>query len=246
MILGLTPAGLALLLGIALAGGLVRGLAGFGLAILLVPIAALAIPPAEAVAMAQLLGLLLGLTEMRRMALHAEHTARTIALLALLATPLGLAGIAAIPVALGRLLLAGVASLAFVAVLLPQRPHHAPGPVATGLVGMASGLLNGFAGMPGPPIAPYYLGRRIAPQVARASMMLIFLATSISGVASGWLLLDVAGWRTFWLGLALFPGVMLGNWLGAQAFGRTSPAAWRWFTGAVLAAAALSALIKLV
>ena len=45
-------------------------------------------------------------------------------------------------------------------------------------------------------------------------------------------------------GLALFPAILPGNWLGAQAFGRVSPQAWRWLTGAVLITAALSAIAK--
>ena len=44
------------------------------------------------------------------------------------------------------------------------------------------------------------------------------------------------------LGLALFPLVMLGNWLGSLAFGKVSDKAWRIFVGVVLAAAAGAAL----
>lgn len=245
MILGLHPAGLALLVAVAAAGGMVRGLAGFGMAILLVPVAALALSPPEAVALANLLGLLIGLTEVRRMLRNAERTARLIAVVAVLATPIGLAGIAAIDPQIGRLLLAGIALTAFAAILLPQRAHDMPGLAATGLTGVASGLLNGFAGMPGPPVAPYYLGRRIPPLVARASMLLIFLATSASGVASGWLL-GFAGWRTLGLGLLLLPAVLAGNWLGTHAFGRVGPALWRGITATVLAGAGLGAVLRLL
>ena len=99
--------------------------------------------------------------------------------------------------------------------------------------------------MPGLPIVPFYLRREIAPELARASMMTIFLATSLSGVGSA-LVLGVATWREPLLAAVLFPAVLLGNWLGQLAFGKVSDAAWRTFTGAVLGLSALAALWKLL
>jgi uncharacterized membrane protein YfcA len=106
-------------------------------------------------------------------------------------------------------------------------------------------VLTGFAGMPGPPVVPYYLRRQIPTQLARASMMTIFLATSLAGVASA-LVLRVATWREATLAVILFPAVLLGNWLGTLAFGRVSDAVWRIFTGSVLAFAAFAALWRLL
>ena len=169
----------------------------------------------------------------------------TIALFAVIFTPAGVLALAATPPDLARLLIALVAVGAFLLVLLPQRPAHVPGRGTTMITGTASGLLTGFAGMPGPPVVPYYLGRAIPPQVARASMMLIFLATSACGIVSG-LVLDLADRRTLLLGLLLFPAVLLGNWLGGQAFGRVGPLVWRGITAAVLAGAAISAGLKVL
>ena len=245
MIFGLSAASLALIVAATLAAAFVRGLAGFGMAILLVPVLGLAIPPAEAVVVANVLGLLIGLPELRTMLRESEHTARTIALVAVLLTPAGMLLLARTDADLARLLIALVAEAAFVLVLLPQRPPHVPGRAETLLTGAASGLLTGFAGMPGPPVVPYYLGRAIPPLVARASMMLTFLATSAAGCASA-LALRVATPREFALGALLFPAVLLGNWLGAKAFGRISTRAWRSFTGLVLGSAALGALLKLL
>jgi uncharacterized membrane protein YfcA len=146
---------------------------------------------------------------------------------------------------IARLLIALVALGSFILVLLPQREPHLPGKAATGLTGLASGLLTGFAGMPGPPVVPYYLGRRIDPKVARASMLVIFMATSLAGILSA-IALGVATLREPILALALFPAVLIGDWLGHKAFGKVSAQAWRSFTGLVLGAAAISALLKLL
>ncbi len=246
MLGGLAPEQLAIALVAALAAAFVRGLAGFGMAILLVPVLALAIPPTEAVVVANWLGLLIGLVGLKKIIGASEKTAFQISALAMLATPLGVWLLALTEPALARLLIALIALGSFVLVLLPKRhEHYAPSLGETGATGVISGMLTGFAGMPGPPVVPYYLRRTIPPQLARASMMTIFLATSIAGVVSA-LALQVATLREPTLAALLFPAVLLGNWLGTLAFGKVSDAAWRGFTGAVLGLAALAALWRLL
>ncbi len=228
-----------------LASAYVRGLAGFGLAILLVPVLALALRPVEAVLVANMLGLMIGLTELRSLMREAEKSAWHIAGVVLLTTAPGMALLAITPAPIARLLIALIASSAFIAVLLPPRAPEVPGRLATWLTGISSGLLTGFAGMPGPPVVPYYVGRAIPRHVAKASMVLIFTAASAAGIASG-LALGTMHWRLAGLALALFPVVLLGNALGQRAMGRISERAWRIFAASVLGAASLAALVKLL
>jgi uncharacterized protein len=165
---------------------------------------------------------------------------------AMLATPLGVWLLSAADPALARLLIALIALGAFLLVLLPKKPaHYAPSLPETGGTGLLAGVLTGFAGMPGPPVVPYYLRREIPAQLARASMMTIFMAASFAGVVSAYAL-GVATLREPTLAAMLFPAVLLGNWLGTLAFGKVSDAAWRSFTGGVLGLAALAALLKLL
>ena len=243
---GLTPEQLAIAVAAALAAAFVRGLAGFGMAILLVPVLGLAVPPSEAVVTSNWLGIFIGLVGLRAILGQAERSAYVIGALAMAATPLGVWLLAVTDPALARMLIALVALGAFGLVLLPKRPEdHRPPPGETGATGLACGVLTGFAGMPGVPVVPYYLRRLIAPSVARASMMTIFLATSIAGVGSA-LALRLANWRELALAGVLFPAVLLGNWLGHRAFGKVSDTAWRAFTGAVLGLSAMAALWRLL
>ena len=244
--LGLTPVQLAIALSATLAAAFVRGLAGFGLAILLVPVLGLAIPPREAVVVANWLGLLIGLVGLKKILAASERSALHIAGMAALTTPLGVWLLALTDPAPARLGIALIALAAFVLVLLPKRPaDHQPSLAETGVTGLLSGVLTGFAGMPGPPVVPYYLRRQIPAALARASMMAIFLAASLAGIVSA-TALGVATTREPLLALLLFPGVLLGNWLGGLAFGKVSETAWRAFTGGVLGLAALAALWKLL
>jgi uncharacterized membrane protein YfcA len=246
VIAGLSPEQIAIALGAALAAAFVRGLAGFGMAILLVPVLGLAIPPAEAVVAGNWLGIFIGLVGLRQILSASEKSAFVICALAMAATPLGVWLLAQTDPAMARLLIALVALGAFVMVLLPKRDEgHQPSRLETGATGIACGVLTGFAGMPGVPVVPFYLRRHLAPVVARASMMTIFLATSLAGVGSA-VALRVATWRELVLGLVLFPAVLLGNWLGHRAFGRISDTAWRSFVGLVLGASALAALWRLL
>ena len=244
--LGLTELQIAVAIAAALGAAFVRGLAGFGMAILLVPVLGLAIPPREAVVVANWLGLLIGLVGLKKILGASEKSAFQIAGVAVLATPLGVWLLAIADPSLARLLIALIALGSFLLVLLPKKPaHYAPGAGETGLTGLLSGVLTGFAGMPGPPVVPYYLRREIAPGLARASMMTIFLATSVAGVVSA-TALGVATVREPLFAALLFPGVLLGNWLGMRAFGKVSDKVWRSFTGLVLGLAAAAALLKLL
>ncbi len=245
MIAGLTWGAIALGLSATLIAGFVRGLAGFGLAILLVPVLGLAIPPAEAVVVGNWLGFLISFMHVRKQISHTERSAWIIAGTALVMIPLGVLALGAVGVPMARLLIALIALAAFIAVILPPKPHHVPGRAETLATGIASGLLTGFAGMPGPPVVPFYLRRGLDPATARASMMSIFLVTQGAGVAIA-VIMGAANWRELGIALALYPLVVVGNWAGSRAFGRIDARAWRVIAGGVLGAAALGALFKLL
>lgn len=236
--------GLALLA--AFIAAFVRGLAGFGMAIVLVPLLSLVIEPTEAVVISNMLGLMVGIASVKDIRGAGElSTAVPIGLIAVLLTPVGLLLLAATPPQLARLLIALVAIAAFVIVMIPVKPGRAPGRTLTGATGVAAGLLTGFAGMPGPPIVPYYLRRAVPSATARASMMSVFLMTSIASTGAA-LLLRLGGLREAAIALALLPAVLTGNWLGGRAFGRVSDAAWRGFVGVMLGLASLMALSRLL
>lgn len=245
--IGLTPATLAFAASAAFVAAFIRGLAGFGMAILLVPLLGLIVLPVEAVIVSNLLGLLIGLSGLRPTWAAADRpSALTIGGLAMLATPFGLAMLHAIDPAWARVLIALVAVLAFVLVLLPPRPDgHRPHRAEIAATGVAAGLLTGFAGMPGPPVVPFYLRQAIPAAKARASMLLVFLATSLASSVAG-LAMGMAGPRHALLALVLFAPIWLGNRLGSHAFGRVSDRSWRWSVAILLAASGTVALVRLI
>ena len=243
LLAGYTLLQIAVALLAAFGSAFVRGLTGFGMAILLVPILALALKPVDAVLLANFLSLFIGLSQIGRLVRGAEKSAWTIIGLVALTTPAGLYLLSVTSPALARVVIAGIALSAFVAILLPRRgarEHHV---ATTGGVGLLSGLMTGYAGMPGPPVVPYYVGRDIPREVAKASMMLIFTCASAVGLASG-TAFGVLDWSLALLALVLFPSVLLGNWLGDRASGRIEDRTWRICVGLVLGGAAIGAVWK--
>lgn len=227
----------------AFGSAFVRGLTGFGMAILIVPVLALALSPVDAVLLTNFLSVFIGMSEIRRLLRSAEKSAWAIIALVAVTTPIGLYLLSITSPAIARVVIAFIALSAFVAILLPRRgalDHH---PATTGGVGILSGLMTGYAGMPGPPVVPYYVGRDIPRETAKASMLLIFTCASTTGLVSG-AAIGVLDWSLLLLAVLLFPAVLLGNWLGNKASGSIEDRTWRICVGVVLGAAALAALWK--
>lgn len=246
-LVGFAPLTLAGAAAMTFGAAYIRGLTGFGMAIILVPLLGLLMPPGEAVVMGILLQLLIGPVGIRVIAADADRaTALPIGLLAMALTPLGMIALDHTPADLARLLITLAAVAAFVAVLLPKQAEaHRPGKLAVAGTGIASGILTGFAAMPGPPVVPFYLRRRVEPRVARASMLMIFFMTAIAGTLAA-LWLGIASWRLLLVALVLFAPMWLGNRVGASHFGRVPPHVWQAMVAIVLGVAAVSAVARLM
>jgi uncharacterized protein len=242
---GFTALQIAVALAAALGSAFVRGLTGFGMAILLVPILALALPPVEAVVLTNALALMIGATEVRQLVREAEKSAWVIGALVVLTTPMGLYALSQTGADIARLVIAVIAFSAFLAILLPKRGSAVPGRLTTGGVGVLSGLMTGYAGMPGPPVVPFYTGRDLPRITIKASMQLIFTIAAATGlVSAAWL--GILRWELLLFAAVLLPVILIGNRLGVAVSGRISDPVWRANVGLVLAGAAVGALIRIL
>jgi uncharacterized membrane protein YfcA len=229
----------------AMAAGFIRGLAGFGLSVVLVPVLQLAIEPAAAVLVGIVSLFLIGLTDIGRIRRDADRSAIPLTAIALASMPLGLWCLVTLPADWARVLIAMVSLGAFVLVVVPLGKIAMSRGLAMGLSGFATGFFGGFAGMPGPGMAPFYLRGRLAPLAARASMMAIFLVlTPLSALF--FIALGFGSWRQAGLAAALFPFVLIGDWIGHAAFGRITQRQWQVSTALVLGAATIGAVMKLL
>lgn len=242
---GLAPTSILLAALFTLGAASIRGLTGFGMAIILVPLLGIVMRPDQAVVLAIILQLLIGPVGIKTIIADSDRqSSLIIAVFAMIATPLGLWLLARTSPDVARLLISIIAIGAFLLVIMPPSQAGAPPRVVTIVTGLLSGLLTGFAAMPGPPVIPYYLRGHYSADTARASMMLIFFATAIAGTGAS-LLSGLITPALLLLALLLFLPMVLGNYLGGIAFGKIAPALWRSVVAGVLALAALSAVARL-
>jgi uncharacterized protein len=243
---GLTPNAIALAAVMTFGAAAIRGLTGFGMAIILVPLLGLVIRPDQAVVLAILLQFLIGPVGIKTIISDSDRpSSLMIAGFAVLATPFGLWLLAHTAPDLARLLISGIAIGAFILVIMPKGQGLAPGRTVTAVTGLAAGVLTGFAAMPGPPVVPYYLRGAFTPVTARASMMLIFYATATTGTIAS-TLLGLTTVPLMLIAVALFVPMFIGNHLGQMAFGRVSPTVWRSMVALLLGIAGIAALMRLL
>jgi uncharacterized protein len=243
---GLAPAAIALAAAMTFGAAAIRGLTGFGMAIILVPLLGLVIRPDQAVVLAILLQFLIGPVGIRTIIADSDRSSSLmIAGFAVLATPFGLWLLSHTAPDLARVLISLIAIGAFILVIIPKGQGLAQGRAVTAVTGLAAGLLTGFAAMPGPPVVPYYLRGAFAPVTARASMMLIFFATATTGTIAS-TLLGLTTVPLMLIAVALFVPMFIGNHIGQLAFGRVSPTVWRSMVALLLGVAGVAAILRLL
>jgi hypothetical protein len=117
------------------------------------------------------------------------------------------------------------------------REHFA---ISIGIGGLA-GFCSGLAQTGGPPIVGYWLGRPIAPIIARANIMLFFVASDFFSVVS-YALTGLITSDAIRFSLLIGPVYAVGVLIGATLFGRASEPLFRAICYALIAAAVIIGL----
>lgn len=215
---GLSPFALGLTCGIVLLAAFMRGVTGFGFAIAAVPMMSLVMEPRLAIGVSILLPLPSGLMDLAKA--WPQSYRRVMPRLiggAIVGTPIGMVLLGIMAADLQRMIVAAAAFYALAAVYLFKDPEKL-GPLGRPTpAGLGAGLLNGLAGMPGPPVVAYILTQPIAPAMSRASLIVFFLATGVVGGASG-VATGVITPGSALASLICLPLFLLGNGVGRRLF----------------------------
>lgn len=212
------PATLAFAVGLVFLGAGVRGLTGFGAAMIWVGGLALVLPPREVVPtvlMLEMAASLALLPSTGRAVAWREVT--RLALWAAAGVPAGIAVLALMPADLLRVIVAALILIATLALLFAERLRFTPDWPHRAGAGLISGLFNGAAGIPGPPVVLYLLSAGTPPHVARASFMAYFLIIDAVAIA----MMAVSGLVTpavFTNLVFALPAMGLGLWAGHHGF----------------------------
>lgn len=222
--------------------GLVRGFTGFGSGLVYMPLAALVLPPAQAVAVLVLMDMIGPLPQIPR-ALRdgAPRDMIWLGLGMLPGLPLGALALFWLPPEAFRwgisLLALGTVAL----LVLGWQWRGSRGPAATATAGFTSGLVGGATALAGPPVILYYMASPLPVQVVRANLMMFLLMVDLALAA----LLLISGQIVPWvvvLALILLVPFTLATMVGAALFRPERAVLYRRLSWGLIAASALVGL----
>ncbi len=226
----------------ALVAGLVRGFAGFGPAMIFVPLASIVIEPWRAVVILFFMELVMPLPMLPRalkQCLWREVAPLTLG--AALTFPVGAYFLISVdPTALRWAL--SVLALAVVAALASGwRYHRVPTLWLSGFVGCLSGGLGGLAGFYGPPIALFWLGGQSSGSRIRANIV-VYLAAMVVVAGICYAAFGLLSYSVAWDAILVGPLYGLGIYVGVRLFGLASELTFRRIAYLLIAGAALLGL----
>ena len=237
------PEVIAAAVAIAVVAGLIRGITGFGGAMVMSPPLALLIGAKLTVPVVLLLEGLAAipmLVPTRR--LVRWRLILPISAAAFVAAPLGVyLLVTAEPQVLRRVIAATV--IVFSVLLLRGWRYQGAQRTATGVgLGALSGAMAGATSIGGPPVILYLLAGPDSIETTRANLMFFVCAVSVAGLT----MLALAGALTtaaLWLAAAMTPGFYAGMLFGARVFSRFDDARFRRFTLALMLVVAAGILL---
>ncbi|WP_029014815.1 sulfite exporter TauE/SafE family protein [Niveispirillum irakense] len=175
------------LLLVALVAGIIRGLTGFGAALIIVPCLSLFLSPAEAVPTSVAAIATTNLPLLRGAVKEGDRRMVLLFLAGCLPTiPLGVYLLASLPPDLVRRAI-GICVIIAALLLLNRRFRLTrPGWGLKMAAGGIGGFLNGAVGMGGPPVILTVLAMPLSPLTARATLILYFTGLNLLSIASLW------------------------------------------------------------
>ncbi len=201
--LALATPGIAWLALTIAAAGLVRGFAGFGTALVFMPVAAGIVPPAHAIVVLTITELASWPLMMPRALRHADRReVIVLAAPAILTAPLGVWLLKHAGEDVVRIAVAGFAVLTLAALVTGWRYAGRVGWPGLFAVGGSAGVLGGMTGLTGPPMILFYLSGPGRAEQVRANAIL-FLALLDIGIIANILVQDLATLAAIWLGAIL-------------------------------------------
>ncbi|ETX01427.1 MAG: hypothetical protein ETSY1_07450 [Candidatus Entotheonella factor] len=229
--------------GVMLAAGLVRGFAGFGAAMIIMPGLSLIYRPVDALAILTVIDLPATLQLLPAAIRQAQW--RQVLLLssgAAVAIPLGLWIMVSVDRDIMRRVIAAMVLLYVTVLALGWRYRTTPGSLLILGVGAVSGFLGGSTGMGGPPVIVFLMSGSHQASVIRGSILAYFAVTTV-------IYLGLFGWRydlltpqMWWHALVLTPVYVGATWLGSRLFRQASEPIYRWVTLVFLACLAIVVL----
>ncbi|MBM3545328.1 MAG: sulfite exporter TauE/SafE family protein [Alphaproteobacteria bacterium] len=205
----------------------VRGYSGFGMGLMIVPLLSLVLVPQDAVIIVLIFGVTVALKQLPGLWQHIDWRGLKLLMpVAILTTPVGtwMLGVAS-PTALRLGLSVAVIAVAIL-FLVGFRLTGAPGKGTIVATGALAGMMNGVAGLSGPPLVFLYLTRADSLSVGRSTLIAFFFVTDAAALLFAWYG-GIVRHETATMALLLIPFLLAGVFVGERAFRGTSPERFR-------------------
>jgi uncharacterized membrane protein YfcA len=205
----------------------VRGYSGFGMGLMIIPLLSLVLAPADAVVIVLIFGVTVALRQLPGLWTHIDWRGlRMLLPVAILTTPIGtwLLGLASpTMLRLGLSLAIIVVAILF---LIGFRLTGTPGKGTIVATGALAGVMNGVAGLSGPPLVFLYLTRADSLSVGRATLIAFFFVTDAAALVFAWIG-GIVQRDTATMAVLLIPFLLAGVLVGERAFRGSSPERFR-------------------
>lgn len=218
---------LLFLIAVSIIAGLIRGFAGFGSAMVIVPLFSILLAPAETIAIMLLIEVFVTIQLLPR-ALRSTNwrLVGQLAAPALATIPLGTYVLVSLDVGVMRTAVSVLVLLWASILLIGVRYEGRVAAPATIGVGAFSGAVMGAAGLGGPPVVVYLLTAPARAESHRANII-VFFGVTILYLIGVLVLNGVYRETTIWYAAILTPFFLAAAWLGTRLFDRSGEALFR-------------------
>ena len=226
----------------AFISGVVYGFAGFGAALVFVPLAVAFVSPLLIVPAFQLSALMSLFTLFPKAARRADwRTSSILVGFSILSAPFGVYMLLTFSENFLQWCVSIIVIVTLTALLFGWRYQTSPSNVTTASIGLAAGAMGGSTGLNGPIVILFRLGGQDSAETTRANMLVFLTLNSLATI-------PIMVWQgamtveAFWIGLVLLPSYGIGNLIGQALF---KPAQEGIYRNVAYALIGLSALIGL-
>jgi uncharacterized membrane protein YfcA len=233
-----------LLIAVAVAlAGFLRGFIGFGAALVSIPVISLVFGPQLALPIVTIMGIPSVLQLLPDAVRHSElPIVMPISFAVFLGTPIGTLVLVSVDPDLMKIVISLLVILMVGFLTLGWQLNQQVHPSILLLSGFTGGLIQGAAGIGGPPVVAIALSRAGSPDRQRGNVLAVMTAIVLSSVLPlyyyGLITLQVIA-----IGLVLFPIYSISTWIGSRYFGTGGRHHFRRAALLVLAVIGISTLI---
>jgi hypothetical protein len=227
---------------IAFVAGTARGFSGFGSALIFMPLASSMASPRLVAALLLMIDFIAAAPLLPNAWRQADRNATAVMVAgAFIGVPIGTYCLSQFDPVTTRWIISCFVGALLLLLLSGWRYRGDDHPVLSVGIGGVSGFTSGLAQTGGPAIVGYWLGRPIAPIVARANIVLFFGASDFFSLVS-YAFTGLITSDSIRFALLVGPIYGIGVWFGSRLFGRASETLFRSICYVLIAAAAIIGL----